>query len=186
MNNLSCNFYFLLLLLSSTCLSSEPTFGSEREILATSLKSELLCGDGVDNSRAGDPDSDSFLKTAGASIIIDNNSYYNEFTYSFIKPLAVDSLKLHSAQQMVGEGGVIFIAEVEGDLSSFATKVNAKKSTEDDDLLGVQNVKFYKTLKEKISADADPEFTKIVIGQNRIQKAQGRFFYGCIITMDLG
>ncbi len=155
-------------------------------MLATSLKSELLCGDSVSNSRAGDPDSDSFLKKAGATIIIDDGSDYNEFIYSFINPLVVDSLTLHSVQQIVGEGGVMFIAEVDGDLSSFATKVNAKKSSENDDLLGVQNVKFYKTLQEKISAGAEPDFTKILIGQNRIQKAQGRFFYGCIITIDLG
>lgn len=155
-------------------------------MLATSLKSELLCGDSVSNSRAGDPDSDSFLKKAGASIIINDNSDYNEFRYSFINPLEVSSLTLFSVQQMVGEGGVIFIAEVEGDLSSFATKNNAKKSSEDDDLLGVQNAKFSKTLQEKTSADAEPAFKKIVIGQSRIQKAQGRFFYGCIITMDLG
>ncbi|MFD3241197.1 hypothetical protein ACE2AK_18800 [Rahnella perminowiae] len=38
----------------------------------------------------------------------------------------MDSHIFHILQQMVGEGGVIFITEVDGDLSSFANKINAK------------------------------------------------------------
>lgn len=49
--------------------------------------------------------------------------YYNQFRYSFFQPLDVDGLHLYAVQQFVGEGGVIFIAEVEGDLNLLLSRL---------------------------------------------------------------
>lgn len=185
MNLAMKNIFLLLLCIPVTHAFAEPELGSERQVLSVDLQTDLLCGSSDGKDRGGDPESDSFLKSAGAAVIIEPDDYFNQSRYSFTEPLEVDHLPLYSVQQIVGEGGVIFIAEVEGDLSAFVRKVNAQPAKEDDDFLGVSNVQFYKTLKEKLSQDAEPEFTKILIGQNRIQKAQGRFFYGCVETMDL-
>jgi hypothetical protein len=178
----------LLILLSLPLIHAYAASDSlaEREVLSSALNKDLLCNAGNGKDRAGDPESNSFLTKVGASITTDDNADYNQFRYSFITPLEVNSLSLYSVQQMVGEGGVIFIAEVKGDLPGFAGKLKAQPAKEDDDFLGVSNVLFYKIIKEKTTPDSEPEFTKIVVGQNLIQKVQGRFFYGCIETMDLG
>lgn len=180
---------FLFILFSPfMCALAEPdtAAGLPRENLALGIGKDLLCQSTDIHDRAGDPEDDNFLKMAGAIITIVDDPYFNQFRYSFVEPLKVGMSYLYSAQQLVGEGGVIFIAEVAGDLPAFVSEIKASPAKEDDDFLSVSNVLFYKTLKEKMSPDSEPEFTKIVIGQNRIQKIQGRFFYGCIQTMDLG
>lgn len=178
----------LTLLMQSTCVlaESDATTNSDRKNLSMGIVKTLLCQSTTIQVYAGDPESNRFLKKAGAIITMMDDDYYNQFRYSFVEPLNTGQHRLYSVQQMVGEGGAIFIAEVAGDLSAFASEVNAIPAKEDDDFLGVSNVLFYKALKENTSPDSEPEFTRIVIGQNPVQKAQGRFFYGCVQTMDLG
>ncbi|CNL28462.1 MULTISPECIES: hypothetical protein [Yersinia] len=182
MNHTIHNLFLLFIFfpLIHAFAASEPS--PERKVLSSVLNQSLLCVAGNGKDRAGAPERDSFLKKAGASIITDGDAYFNRFRYSFIEPLEMGHLLLYSVQQEIGEGGVIFIAEVEGDLSAFVRKINAQSAKEQDDFLGVSNIRFYKLIQERVL----PDYTKIVVGQNRIQKAQGRFFYGCIQTIDLG
>lgn len=176
-----------LLTLSACALAeSGATISSDRESLSVIISKDLLCQKMGMNDRAGDSEADGFLKKSGAIIALIDDPYYNQFRYSFVEALNVGQKRLYSVQQAVGEGGVIFIAEVAGDLPAFVREINAGSAKEDDDFLGVSNILFYKTLKENISPDSEPEFTKVVIGQNPIQKEQGRFFYCCIQTMNLG
>lgn len=174
-----------LLLLSVQTMAAQLTDGSRKHV-ASELSKSLLCVGDSENSAAGELESDAMLKKAGAVITMIEDPYYNQFRYSFLQPLDVDGLHLYAVQQFVGEGGVIFIAEVEGDPKSFAKQINARPAKKDETYLGVQNVSFYKNIGNKIMSLAEPDYERVVIGQSQIQKIQGRFFYGCVQPMDLG
>jgi hypothetical protein len=174
----------LLLLLSVQIMATQLTDGG-RTHLASKLSKSLLCVGDPDNSAVGEPENDAMLKNAGAVITMSEDPYYNQFRYSFSQPLDVDGLHLYAIQQFVGEGGVIFMAEVEGDPKFFAKQIDALSAKKDETYLGVQNVSFYKNIGNKIMSLAEPNYKRVIIGQNQIQKIQGRFFYGCVQPMDL-
>lgn len=159
---------------------------NERTTLTATLAKVLTCQNSEGIASAGDPESDLFLKKAGAVISMDKESDYNEFRYSFIEPLIVNGLPLFSVQQSAGEGGGILIADVKGDLNAFAKQNNLSPASKGETYLGTQNVVFYKHI-GKLNTDLpDPDYTTMVAGQSELQKAQGRFFYGCVQPMNLG
>lgn len=187
MKFITCSLFAVLLLTTSATLMASSVNDAEkaRAKIAASLSEELLCQAGEGIARAGDPDSNRLITSAGAVIVEGNDPFFNQFRYSFKEPLSVGANQLFRVQQDVGEGGVIFIAEVKGGLQALVKQLGAVKASAEDDFIGVENVIFYKTLSETTPADAEPQFTKIIIGQDPEQKKAGRFFYGCVEATQL-
>ena len=164
-----------LLLLSVQTMAAQLTDGSRKHV-ASELSKSLLCVGDSENSAAGELESDAMLKKAGAVITMIEDPYYNQFRYSFLQPLDVDGLHLYAVQQFVGEGGVIFIAEVEGDPKSFAKQINARPAKKDETYLGVQNVSFIKTLAIRSCRLLSLIMKELLLGKAKYRKFRGVSF----------
>lgn len=167
----------LCIAVSVSALSSESRL--TREMLAMGLEKALLCQ--KNDVAIG---ADAVLNITGITVQKNDDPYYNQFRYSFKEPLAVNQLALYSVQQSVGEGGAVLLAEAAGEMQNFADRLAAHPLAENEDVLGVSGVMFLKT-EDGAGAGNESAASKIVIGQNAVQKAQGRFFYGCIQAMTL-
>lgn len=162
---------------SVSALASESSL--TRKMLAIGLKKALLCQ--KNDVAIG---ADAVRNITGITVQKNDDPYYNQFLYSFKEPIAVNQLALYSVQQNVGEGGVVLLAETAGKVQNFADQLAAHPLAENEDVLGVSGVMFLKTV-AGAGAGNETAVSKIVIGQNAVQKAQGRFFYGCIQAMTL-
>ncbi|MEB5694991.1 hypothetical protein MXM31_02125 [Klebsiella aerogenes] len=167
----------LCIAVSVSALSSERRL--TREMLAMGLEKALLC-----QKNDVDIGADAVLNITGITVQKNDAPYYNQFRYSFKEPLAVNQLALYSVQQSVGEGGAVLLAEAAGEMQNFADRLAAHPLAENEDVLGVSGVMFLK-IEAGAGAGNESAVSKIVIGQNAVQKAQGRFFYGCIQAMTL-
>lgn len=78
----------------------------------------------------------------------------------------------------------MLLAETAGKVQNFADQLAAHPLAENENVLGVSGVMFLKAV-AGAGAGNETAVSKIVIGQNAVQKAQGRFFYGCIQAMTL-
>lgn len=188
MKNIFLIMFLFPFLCSFSAMATGDNLAQNRDIIAQSLQKDLLCETSDGKDRAGDPARNAFLRKAGAVLTFNDESLFNQYQYHFAVPLNVGKFHLFRVRQEVGEGGSIFLAEVVGDLTTFANDIKAQPAKQNDDFIGVSHILFYKTLgQETQSSDSDdyPEFTKIVIGQTPQQKSQGRFFYGCIQAMGL-
>lgn len=170
----------LLLYVAAIAPALASDMDPAREKLALGLEKALSCQKSDIATGADDA-----LNIAGVIVQRSVDPYYNSFRYSFREPLAVNQLPLYSVQQSVGEGGVVLLAEISGEVQAFADQLAAHPIGKNDDVLGVSGVMFLKTVAVGSGAEDEANSSKIVIGQNAVQRAQGRFFYGCIQAMTL-
>lgn len=184
----SWSIYLVLIIRSTVLLAASDTDSmAARKAVSDSLVKELLCqrSDGI--SIAGNDKSDKALKKAGASIVFGDDDIYNNFNYSFVEPLVIEVSHIYNVQQIVGEGGVIVLAEAKGNMSTFVKNLRAKHVKEEGEWLGLENVLFVKPVKSSHSqtSDVGSNDGEIIIGQSPEQMQSGRFFYGCIQKMEL-
>lgn len=161
---------------TSTAISQE----NARKVIAEELEQDLMCKGFGEHDRVDDAGKNSWLTAAGAVIKMGDDTFYNNYTYSFKQPLMVKGMPVYSVTQSVGESGAIFTAEVQGDPLALAKAIHAKPVRENDDIFGLGNELFYL----KITADTS-RAEQIIIGADEQQKAAGHFYFGCSSLMDL-